>query len=555
MNRTRTIDGITALALRPLALTLPAAIGVFALSFAKDARADTIESGYIVSIEEDEIYFNIPVTTGLKRGDPLRVKRPIKLRHPVTKKLINDWLPLGSARVTIMGNAMGMAVISPELLSVVQVGDRVESLILKQQTLTAPENPYPEKPAPVPVPELPPLPPLPTLDAQTQHVLDVWHSTVGTALEVRIGTWEDFLAKNPDSPYAGAIHEDLQVLRAHRDRINPPEIDLGGAFTGGLKHDPPTRGRLGEPLDLAFLIDESELAAAWIHYRIAGSSSYSKGVLTRDGDNYLRGRIPSSGIQGPSVEYFVEIATQRGNVGTAVGTPEAPVSVVVPTPALTNVFKERANRSRVTLTTEIQDYAMFDSRAVDSGERTDTFFLFEADFFYRLRETLYGVRTGLGILNGEGGFTDGQYSSANPAPKAGFNYGYAEVELRGPSKTALLTRLVAGVGRDGFGVGVEARVRLGDEDATNLSLGASSIQDIGFLTELRMQWNAVRNIPLGLSVGLTDRPHQGDLGVRLTTDIGYRALSWVQPTIRVSYVARNVAHAGLGVGFGFVFDW
>jgi len=41
---------------------------------------------------------------------------------------------------------------------------------------------------------------------------------------------------------------------------------------------------------------------------------------------------------------------------------------------------------------------------------------------------------------------------------------------------------IAGVGRDGFGFGVEGRVRIGDRDATNLILAASTVAQVGYLS-------------------------------------------------------------------------
>jgi hypothetical protein len=524
--------------------------GTLAGALQRPARADTIERGHIVRIEDREIYYDISTKDGLQRGDAVRIKRPIQLKHPVTGKMVSDWLPVGTATVTMVGSSMSLSVLEQELLSRVAVGDIVEALILTP--LEA--SPEPTRPAPVEQPLDPDEPQqvLPRVDAATAAVLAVWKATSGQRVEVRIGAWEDFLAKNPDSPYAAAIHEDLEVLRAHRDKLRPAELELDESFTGGVEHKPPTRARSGEPLELAFLIDTPELAAAWLHYRVRGTSSYSKGVLRRENREYLRGQIPASAVQGPGIEYFVEIATPRGQVGTAVGTPDNPVAVDVPVPALSRQFTERKNRSRVSIQTAYLDFATFDDR---DGDHTDGFFMVEADFLYRLRGTLYGIRTGFGVLSGSGGYAERVYDETSPAPKAGFNYGYAELELRGSYKTSFAGRLVMGVGREGFGLGAEGRFRLGDEDETNLSLGASTVDQVGFLTDIRMQWNAMQNFPLGLAVALTDRPNQGDLGVRLTTDIGYRALSWVQPTLRISYQARTVVHSGVGAGLGLVFDW
>ena len=56
-------------------------------------------------------------------------------------------------------------------------------------------------------------------------------------------------------------------------------------------------------------------------------------------------------------------------------------------------------------------------------------------------------------------------------------------------------------------------------------------------------------------MGLTDRPNRGNLGVRLATSIGWRALPWFYPTLNISYQARTVVHSGVGAGLGMVFDW
>ena len=115
--------------------------------------------------------------------------------------------------------------------------------------------------------------------------------------------------------------------------------------------------------------------------------------------------------------------------------------------------------------------------------------------------------------------------------------------------------MIAGLGRNGLAFGAEGRVRFGEEEKSNLSFAVSTLEDVGFLSEVRMQWAALQHMPLGLAVGVTDQPNNGDLGVRLSGDIGYRALDWFQPTVRVSYQGRSVQHSGLGVGLGMVFDW
>lgn len=524
------------------------ATAVAVLLLAGLASADTIERGAVVQKEASEIYVNLGREDGVRAGDRLRIKRPISLRHPVSGKQVEDWLPVGSARVRSVGTQLTMAVLDEDLYTRVEPGDLVE-ILASGRTAAAPAPSADRPTGTEPAPEGP----LPEVDPDSAAVLAVWRDTAGQRLESRIEAWETYLGEHAGSPYAPAVRADLELLRAMRERLEPPELALEDAPVGGVRHAPPDRGTPGEALQLAFLLDAPrELAAAWLHYRRAGAASYKKLLLRRDGDGYLRGTVPAAAVAGPGLDYFVELASRAGTVGTAVGTPEQPIAVAIASPPLTRELTGVRDRSRIALTSTYMDFATFDAR---SGDRTDRFYQFEADFFYRLRRTLHGVRAGFGVLGGEGGFANQVWERTSPAPEAGFTYGFAEVELRGPHHTGYIGRLIAGVGQDGFGAGIDGRVRLGPEDGTNLSVGASALAEVGFLTEIRMQWQALRHLPLGLAIGLTDQPNQGDLGVRFTTDIGWRALDWMQPTLRLSYQARTVVHSGVGAGLGLVFDW
>ena len=50
-------------------------------------------------------------------------------------------------------------------------------------------------------------------------------------------------------------------------------------------------------------------------------------------------------------------------------------------------------------------------------------------------------------------------------------------------------------------------------------------------------------------------PVPEDFGVRLLADVGWRGMSWVYPSLRVSYQARDIDHVGVSGGFGLNFDW
>ncbi len=515
------------------------------------AAADVIQRGYVVRIEAGEIYFDIGKTSGVGIGAPARFKRPISLKHPVTGKDIVDELPLGELSIISVGETLSMTAPIGDLPEKPQVGDIVEVYIVRAD---AKPKPPPPKPKPVePTKPLPPEEPMPQVDAHTTRVLAQWAASTGRPVSEQIAGWEAFLLENPQSPYAANINEDLARLRAFKQRLGAYEVETTASEprVTGVEHNARTRAGYRERIPLAFAtVDSRAIRAAWLHFRKRGSETFRKAELRRDGDSYLRGEIPASEVENPGIEYFVEVATEQGLVGSAVGSPDAPVQVPVDAPRSTEIFKEKRRRSRISIRSTFLDYATFDQR---SGNHQDTFLLVEADFLYRLYTRLYGVRVGFGSLIGRGGKTDPIVAP----PRTGFNYGYWETEFRSSRLLAFLARLVAGLGEDGLGFGVEGRVRLGPETGTSLTFALSSLENIGFLSELYLQWAVFPRFPLGFAVALTNQPlgEDGDLGVRFSADVGVRTWSWFSPTVRFSYQGRTVNHSGVGGGVGLVFDW
>ena len=531
---------------------LAVALTVALAAVAAPARADEIVRGVIVKTEAREIFVNLGERRGVADGDELRIKRPITLRHPVTRKPVEDWLPIGTATVSRAGASMSMAVLEPALRAQIAIGDLVEVYVERDDHASV-VTPPPAAPAPVD-PR-----PLPEVDPDTAEVLRLWRTLTGATLDRRISAWEGWLASHATSPHAAAIREDLEVLRAEREAQNPRRPT--GAAPIALAHDAPARATSGRDLQLVFVVDDpAALASAALHYRARGASTYQRTLLTREHGIYLRGAIPAAAVTAPGVEYFVETARAGGELAEAFASAASPHAVEVDRPPLLTVFDPAPGRIRMTVRTTYLDFATFDHRQVDGKDvnRRDRFALAEIDVLYRLRGPLAGVRAGFGSYQGAGGFADAVWTDANPAPTVGFQYGYVETELstsdaKVPLGAAL--RVIAGVGNDGFELGGAARVRIGDLARTNLSAGIDGIASIGFVSDLRLEaWPAAR-LPVGISVGVTDQPGQGDLGVRLATDLGWQARSWVRPTVRLSWQGRTAVHAGIGGGLGLVFDW
>lgn len=519
-----------------------AAALIISSQFQGTARADRIERGVVVSIEAGEAYFDIAASRGLVSGRPVRIKRPVSLPHPTTGKMVRDELLVGSGVVTLVGERLSMVQMAREVAAVVRVGDVVEALV---------ETLEPTEPAPTPAPRAE-LPPIPKVAAETAVALRTWNTHVGSALDVKLAAWQRYLSTYPSSPHAARVQAHIDALRELNDR-SPTRIVGEQRSITGLTHNARSNVRVGEPVAIAVATRAPEaLVGVWLHHRRAGEDTFRRTKLAGDGDGYFRGSLQGDDVAAPGLEYFVEVATSDGEAALAIGSPRQPVRVDVDEDLDIAAFRERRNRSRVSISVDSLDYSTFDKRR-DGEMHRDRFFVYNADFLFRLRNEatrLWGIRVGLGAINGKGGFADEPMGES-----AGFNYGYTEFEFRILGESAVSARGVAGIGKEGLGFGVEGRIRLGSEVGSNLSFGVSSLEEIGFLSEVRMQWAAAAVMPLGFSIGVTDRPNQGDLGVRLGTDIGWRALPWFQPTLRVSYLGRSLKHSGLGVGLGMVFDW
>lgn len=481
-----------------------------------------IRQGQIVLIRPDEIFFDLGHTTGIRAGDWIRIKRTFQFKHPVTGQVLADWLPIGIAKVISVDQTMSKAAVDPSwMLDNVWPGDLVECVVA-----SAPPQPQV-------------LPKDSLSDEPAKAWLTAWRASIGKTLKARIGIWEEYSRSQSQSPYAVVAMKSLQELRALDARLASAAASPMQKHVDGLEHSAPRSISVHQPVDLVFYIaDPDALAGAWLHYRTGGTRSYRKVPLQRQGELYLRGQIPADAVKGHSVDYFVEIATHGGEVGAAIGAADRPVKVAIESPPISQVFTTPHNRSRVSLSASYLDFG-----DLPADGSSDSFMLLEADFFYRLQGRLYGIRTGFGALSGQ-----------RSSKEAGLHYGYSEIELRASTNIALSSRLIVGVGSD-IGIGVEGRMRLGSEQSTNLSFGYSNITNIGFLADMRMQWDAMPRAPLGLAVAVTDQPDEGDLGIRLTIDLGYQLRPWFQPTLRLSYQARSIYQHGFGAGLGMVLDW
>jgi hypothetical protein len=278
-------------------------------------------------------------------------------------------------------------------------------------------------------------------------------------------------------------------------------------------------------------------------------------LLEREHEIYLRGALPADVMLPPGVDYFVEVSSASGRSGLAVGSPAEPIRVEIAGPPLVDRFGPDPGRSSVRLSADYLDFATFDKR---KGDRTDRMAAARVDFTYRINRIIESLGVGYGLFSGSGGYANRAWSAEDPLRRSGFRYGYADLELGGVTNHVYLSlgaQAIAGVGRDGFGLGVEGRVRIGNRDATNLVLAGRTIDQVGYLSEIRFGTRPVHDLLIGLSVGATNQPTRGDAAIKLGTELAWVGFSNVSLILRGSWQGRTTEHGGIGGGGGLGVTW
>lgn len=510
---------------------------------------DEIARGAVVKIEAQEIYISIGAGKGISDGARLRLKRPVSLRHPVTRALVQDWIPIGSASITQAGSVMSRAVVH-DLAAAIQVGDIAEVLVVGAEA--APPTPQPAAPQPKRSRDA---------DPATAEVLGLFAAQAGQPIDARIAAWERYLSMRGNSPYAAAIRSDLDQLHELREAMRTPRTARPSATVVRVDHAPPATAIAGSEIQLVFVLaDPARVASAYLHYRPRGNRTYRSVLLVREHDVYLRGTLPAEVVAPPGVDYFVEVSTPAGESGLAVGTPRAPMAIEVSRPTVLEHFGSAPGRSSVKLAADYLSFASFDRR---DGDRADTLITANVDFTYRLDSWVESVGVGYGVYAGRGGFANVVWTDAMPLPRSGFHYGYADIEVGGEPLAdtgksvhfSLGGQLIAGVGKEGFGLGAEGRLRIGHRDATNLAFVARTVEDVGFLSDIRFGTRPLSGLLVGVSVGATNQPNRGDVGVKLGTELEIIAIDNVSVILRGSWQGRSTKHGGIGGGGGLGFYW
>jgi hypothetical protein len=537
---------------------------VVALALGLAAGSAAAADGTIVRLDGEVAYVDVGLSRGLAPGATLEVLRTVTAKHPVSGEELVDHFPLGTMKLAGVGGVLSYGPVEKRIARVVKVGDVVR--IAADAPAAAPP---PAAAAHAPGAHVPAPPAAAALTAEAAAALEVtkvWESTFGRPPSARVTILGEYLARHPDSPYADGLSREIAAFTsmelrmeaadvAREEALHPTVAGEVGADEAKAPAVPglrakgklPARVFVGDPLEVAIVVTPAERArSAAAYVRGPADASFERIDLAPDGDGYFRAMVPAARVALPSVQLFVEVVDVDGRTVSVIGSPTAPAEVIVeglpagaPSPG--------PGHSAVRGTFE---FVSFNTRALN-----DWYMVAESDFMYRIGTVLWSVRSGFGVLYGMGGrVRDLDIAGLAPHP-VGFNYGYFEAELRFGKLVGLSGRLLGGQTVRGDGIGAEMRLRIGSETGTSLVVGGSVLSSIGALALLQLQWDAIKGWPMSGTVIVTNQPAGADIGVRLVYEISYRALWWLQPTLRVGYELRNISHGGFSGGLGLVLGW
>lgn len=513
-------------------------------------RAPAAADATVVAIDSGELVVDIGSANGVHDGDVLELWRPVRLRHPVTGQMLVDRFRIGSVRLTQVRGALSLSVIEGALSRPPATGDVV---ILPERGLGAPParalpNPNanpgavasasasaflpPTSPPPPTDPKLPAA----QVDVDAQALSELMTTLTGSDPSHRALAYETFVRSHPRSRFARVLREEVEALRApvhpeHTYQWSAPKLD---------------RVRAGEPQSFAVELDPLFVGAV-VHVRHKGAAGYRSVPMENIGPRYWSATLPGDAMIDGGMEYFVEGVPKESQPVAVIGTAAAPRDVVVE--ALPGSPKPPGTLAQVTVQSE---YASFNARRAN-----DYVWQTEGSVGWRLHdEGIRAIRSGFGVLRGEGGSLNDLDVLGKIPKKVGLTYGYVEAEITMTSTYAFIARPILGLRERGITGGAQAFVRIGNDLRTNLSIGGEVLGSVGQRGIVQLDWRTIRRIPIVLRTEVTNQPaNSSDVGARAIAQVGYQLTNELVVAARGSYQGRTINHAGPGAGLAVSYQW
>jgi hypothetical protein len=528
--------------------------------------------GYVVELQDGDIVVDVAASDGASDGDVIELWRPVKLRHPVTGRKVNDRFLIGRLKLAQVRSELALAQPEGKLDRPAQVGDVVVLRRTVERKAEAPPKPSvkPAAKAPAPAAEIASAAPAVTVvrpevaaeDADAHSVSQLFDGLAGARPSRRVVAYERYAQRNPNSRYTKVLWEEAAELR----RLLALEAGLTYAAPRSVSFSPPENALSGTPLEIGIELDERATGAV-LHARRSGEVAYVSTPMTQSGPGYFVVRIPGERMQGRRVEYFIEAVNDEGKAFPVVGGAPDPQGIRVhDVPQPTEPPPHEITASAWS------DYADWNrSRGNDRIWQTEGY------VGVRLQEVgVRAVRTGFGVYRGVGGSLE-ELDELNVAPrKVGLTYGYLEGEWGFTPRASLITRGLIGLRDDGISGGALALIRIGSDKKTNLSMGGEVLGGIGVRGITQLELAVFERVPIMFRTEVTNQPagvaappadpstpppaqpqssEAAEIGARAIAQVGYELIDGLLIAARGSYQGRTIRHAGPGFGGAVSYTW
>ncbi len=529
------------------------------------AKGPVEVQGTVLEIDKDDLVVDLGAATGVAENQIVDLWRPLKLKHPVTGKVIVDRFKIGQIQIGQVRPAMSLAKPSGTLSRPAAPGD----LVIFTRAAASPGATSAPSPSPSPSPSPPPgstpydeepkAPPAAT-DIDAKSVSDMFEALRGQSIATRIVRYEQFLRAHPDSRFAQVLYEESMALRQLVTR--PAQQPTASASPRPRLVNGPgaIEGQEGQPVRVAVELAGTVLGAV-LQVRKKGEVLFTPTPMKSAGKGYFTAEIPADRVQGGDLEYFVDAVGEAGTI-SLVGTPGAPERIkIAPRPP---VRVPPSGQGSVSVLTDFADYNRL--RGNDHAWQT------EGTFGIRFKDLgIRAVRMGFGVYRGVSGTVKELDEEGKQGREIGLTYGYVEGEFGIHRYFSLIGRVAVGLLDDGVSGGGQLFGRIGNDRGTNLLLGGEILGGVGLRSIIELQLNTFERFPIVLRTEVTNQPAgttpsaaqlgpgiaegPSDVAGRGVVQVGFRPVPELTLAVRGSFQGRNINHAGPGVG-GFVgYTW
>jgi hypothetical protein len=503
---------------------------------------DVAKEGTVVQVELDDMVLDLGSLEGAATNAIVEVWRPIRVKHPVTGKVLVDRFLFGHLRLIQVGSNLSLAQAEGTLMRVPQAGDVVVLRVPTSATPTTSTSTSTSTSTPTPTATalLPYGNPTPS-DDEARSLSELFDTLRGADVAARIHAYESYIGSHAHGRHVQVLWEEITGLRkllGPGDAVVPSD----GAHAVVAPID---RATAGEPLRIAIAL-EGDAKGAVLHARISGEPTYSSLPMANVGGEYWAATIPGDAVKAPQIEWFVEAVAPDGE-HPVVGDPTSPDATVV------EDVSPKAARRVLGEAKIWTDYASFNVKAPND-------YVWQTEGVMGARfddQGIRAVRSGFGVYRGVGGTLeelDVQHQAGTPV---GLTYGYLEGEFGATARLSFVARAIVGLRETGVNGGASAFVRIGSDFATNLLLGGEVLGGIGLRGVAEFDWNSFWSWPIVVRSEVTNQPAGigSDVGVRLIGQVGYRVLPHLVVAARGSYQGRTIYHSGPGAGASVEYAW